>query len=337
MKSTKRNLLTAISIPILLLSACERDSKWAGQEPIKRVSTLSKPIQLQVKKTFNLGNDIFCSNEFDGARLNGVSLTYDTLVTVLITPENTPINGSPWYGFKIWSANSKNIQLRLTYLEGVKHRYNPKISKDGIHWKTIDSTQFISNPELDNEQSAYELGFKVSVSPDTLWISAQELQTSKHNRAWMDELATKEYISVQTIGKSKEGKPIEMLKIGNADDSKMILVLSRQHPPEVTGYFAMKAFVEKLSDNSELAQQFRAKYNTYVIPMVNPDGVDHGHWRHNSGGIDLNRDWETFNQPEVLAIKNFMENKVKESKGKFYFGIDFHSTFHDIYYTIDTT
>lgn len=71
--------------------------------------------------------------------------------------------------------------------------------------------------------------------------------------------------------------------------------------------------------------------------MVNPDGVDNGHWRHNSGGIDLNRDWEDRNQPEVAVIQFFMKNKVAISGGKFYFDVDFHSTFHDIYYTINPT
>jgi hypothetical protein len=68
--------------------------------------------------------------------------------------------------------------------------------------------------------------------------------------------------------------------------------------------------------------------------LVNPDGVDNGHWRHNAGGIDLNRDWEDFNQPETQAIKKFMEDKVAEG-GKFYFDVDFHSTQQDIYYTIN--
>jgi hypothetical protein len=115
----------------------------------------------------------------------------------------------------------------------------------------------------------------------------------------------------------------------------MIMVLSRQHPPEITGYLAMQSFVETLSAENELAEEFRKEYTIYVIPLVNPDGADNGHWRHNAGGIDLNRDWEDFNQPETTLIKNFTQNKLKETGGKFYFGVDFHSTSQDIYYTIN--
>jgi cytosolic carboxypeptidase protein 6 len=147
-------------------------------------------------------------------------------------------------------------------------------------------------------------------------------------------LAEKQFVSMQEIGSSFEGRPINLLQIGNPESKKLMMVLSRQHPPEITGWLAMKWFVETLCEENSVAEKFRDEYCVFVVPMVNPDGVDNGHWRHNSGGIDLNRDWEDFNQPETKAIKHFMEQQVAKG-GKFYFGIDFHSTFEDIYYTID--
>jgi len=332
-KITRASILFAA---IAFLWSCKQDSQWKGQEPIQRVSTLTKPIQLQLKKTFDLGNGIYCSNEFDGARLNGIVLSNDTLVTALITPENTPINESPWYAFKIWSETKQNIYLKLTYLEGVKHRYYPKLSEDGLLWKALDTINyFVDTTGIKEGASPKSISMKLSISPDTLWVAAQELITSRHINKWSEDLVTKPSISISQIGESKEGRPINMLKIGDSDDKKMIIVLSRQHPPEISGYLAMKSFVETLSEDSELTKRFREEYNTYVIPLINPDGVDLGHWRHNVGGIDLNRDWELFNQPEVAAIRDFMQNKIATSGGKFYFGVDFHSTFQDIYYTIN--
>ncbi len=114
----------------------------------------------------------------------------------------------------------------------------------------------------------------------------------------------------------------------------MLLIISRQHPPEVTGYLAMKAFVETICSDHPTAKAFRKAYTTYVVPLVNPDGVDNGHWRHSTAGIDLNRDWINVNQPEVAAIQNFMKEKVANG-GKFFFAVDFHSTWEDIYYTIN--
>jgi hypothetical protein len=152
---------------------------------------------------------------------------------------------------------------------------------------------------------------------------------------WTDKLLANSFVSKSVIGESNEGRPINLLKIGASDDQKMIMTISRQHPPEVTGFLAMQAFIEALCADTDLAKRFRASYNTYVVPLVNPDGADNGHWRHNYGGIDLNRDWENFNQPETRAIRNFMQQKVEETGGKFVFGADFHSTWEDIFYTIN--
>jgi len=322
---------------IPFLWACDFNSRWGGQEYIQKVNTQTLPVQLQVKKTFDLGEGIYCSNDFLGARLNGIVYANDT-ITALITPENTPINPSPWYAFKIWSETKQDVFLKLTYLLNVKHRYYPKLSYDGLNWTNLDSVNYIEGTisEIKNERLLPDyITMKLSIGPDTLWISAQELITSKHVNKWIDKLASKPFISMSQIGKSREGRPIKMLEIGNGNDENMIIVLSRQHPPEVSGYLTMKSFVETISGDTEIAKKFRQVFNTYVIPLVNPDGVDNGCWRHNSGGIDLNRDWEEFNQPETKAIKEFMEKKVATSGGKFYFGVDFHSTWEDIYYIID--
>lgn len=314
---------------------CKTDTKWKGQEPIKKVSTKTVPVQYQLKKTYSLGNGIYCSNNFEGARLNGIVLTQDSLVTALITAENTPINESPWYAFKMWADSTKKIQLKITYSEGVAHRYFPKVSRDGINWKSIDSAFYVvDSVSVSKGESPKYCLTNLTLSADTLWIAGQEIITSEYIDNWSAGLAEKTFVSEQEIGKSFEGRPIHILQIGNPESKKMIMVLSRQHPPEVTGWLAMKWFVETLCQENETAEKFRDEYRIFVAPLVNPDGVDNGHWRHNAGGIDLNRDWEDFNQPETQAIKKFAEEQVADG-GKFYFAVDFHSTQQDIYYTIN--
>tara|TARA_R100001369_G_scaffold67879_1_gene95266 strand:- start:164 stop:454 length:291 start_codon:yes stop_codon:yes gene_type:complete len=88
----------------------------------------SVPIKRQYKGIFYLPNGIHISNDFAGARLSVVALTNNNLVTVLIAPENKPINMSPWYSFKIRSESKKRISLKLTYSDNTFHRYYPKLS-----------------------------------------------------------------------------------------------------------------------------------------------------------------------------------------------------------------
>ncbi|MCF6223725.1 MAG: M14 family metallopeptidase [Flavobacteriaceae bacterium] len=335
-----KNIISLLLSMLFIATVYAQKPKYKGQAPIKQVLTKSKPVQKQWKGTYSFDNDkVYFSNNFEGGRLNGIIKENDSIYTVLITSENTLINISPWYAFKIWSKEKKQIYVNLTYGNGYRHRYYPKLSKNGLQWTALDSINFTEIEKGDKnfglESLALIVQMKLEISSDTLWVSAQELQTSKHVKKWIENLSKKTFISSKTIGFSREGRPLTALTIGKKNSKRMLLVISRQHPPEVTGYLAMKAFVKTISSDTKLAKKFRKKYTTYVVPLMNPDGVDNGFWRHNSGGIDLNRDWTIFNQPETLAVSQFIKEKEHETNGAFYFGIDFHSTWDDIYYTID--
>ena len=325
---------------LFVVSTFAQTEKFKGQPPIKIIPTNSLPVQKQWKGVFKSDDSsVQFSNDFDGARLNGIVKDNDSTYTALITSENTPINISPWYAFKVWAKNSQTIHLNLTYQQGIKHRYYPKLSKDGLGWTPIDSVDYT---EFEKGKAAFGAGslplkvaLRLNVGQDTLWVAGQELRTSIHVKKWTMGLAKKKHVRHQVIGQSTEGRDLHSLSIGREKNKKLIIVISRQHPPEVTGYLAMQPFVETIASDSKLARKFRKKYTVHVMPLMNPDGVDNGHWRHNKGGIDLNRDWSNFNQPETQAVKSFMEEQVNNQGGKFYFGIDFHSTWDDIYYTVD--
>ena len=109
---------------------------------------------------------------------------------------------------------------------------------------------------------------------------------------------------------------------------------ARQHPPEVTGFFALQAFLEELI-KSPLLDDFLDQYSILVYPLLNPDGVDMGHWRHNAGGVDLNRDWAYYRQPETRQVADHIVKMQYESGGKVMLGLDFHSTWEDVFYTQD--
>ncbi|MBS9524549.1 hypothetical protein KIH41_03265 [Litoribacter ruber] len=303
-----------------------------------RTVTISRPVQKQWRGEFEFEKmGVTVSNDFPMGSLNGLFQENDSTLVALITAENTPINESPWYAFQIWAEEEKEIYLRLTYQAGSKHRYYPKISYDGVSWAPLDSANFmvpdsLKNFNFRNRPEAATL--KLAVSPDTLWVAGQEIHDSKRVHSWAEQISSKPFVSMEKIGESLEKREINALTIGNPDKDKMVMVIARQHPPEVTGQLAMQSFVETLVGDSDLAEQFREKFTVLVVPMVNPDGVDNGHWRHNMHGVDLNRDWADYYQPETRAVRDFMHKKAEENNGTFYFGIDFHSTWDDIYYTV---
>ena len=293
------------------------------------VDTRSRPIEYQIKRTFRFPKmGVSVSNEFQGARLNDLTKINDSTLSALISPENYPINMSPWYSFKMWGTGEKNIYLKLNYRHG-RQRYYPKISRNGLLWEPLDSADFLSSLKDTNSF------FRIHLNQDTLWVSAQELMTSTWVTHWINKLSENPFICKQRIGYSTLGKPLMAMVLSESRRPDMLVVLSRQHPPEITGFKEMNAFVETLAGDSRTAKKFRKKFTVLIVPMMNPDGVDNGHWRHSAGGVDLNRDWRFFNQPETSAFRQFVLNEIAKRNGKVWFGVDFHSTQTDLFYLPD--
>ena len=292
------------------------------------VDTKSREIQYEKKQIFSdtIGS-VQVTNNFSAGRLNDFNQIRGNLYTATVTPENTPINMSPWYAFKIWSSEEKNIWVHFVYPHG-GHRYVPKLSSDGENWQPIDNTSFT----FIEDGTAI---MNINVSSDTLWVAAQEIMDSKRISAWCQNVANDERVSFSSIGESKQGRDMFYMDINNGKVKKkdIIAIFSRQHPPEVTGFKAMQSFVEELLSN-EQSEAFFKNYRVVVYPLLNPDGVDLGHWRHNTGGIDLNRDWAYYNQPETRQVADHLVNSVADAKGRMILGLDFHSTQKDVFYTL---
>jgi hypothetical protein len=296
------------------------------------VDTKTRPVTIQEKRVYSVTANISADNQFKGARLNAISENSEGTLVITISPENQPINPSPWYAFRLWSkGEEENRMVRITYPEKVKHRYWPKYSTDGEAWVDMEADMVT----LASDTSYVELN--LTIPTDTIWIAAQPIIHSGHVSDWAKKLDESKYVKRSSAGKSTGGRDLPFLLISNGSlkGKDIIVCFSRQHPPEVTGFLALQGFLSKLIEPSALTDDFFDKYALLVYPLMNPDGVDEGHWRHNLGGIDLNRDWAYYHQLETRTVANHIVKQVKKSKGKIVLGLDFHSTWYDVYYTSD--
>ncbi len=324
-------------LPLLfLLAACSRKMSLKDEfhyDPPGSFVTTDKPITPPVRSSAWLdGADIRLDTDFEGARINDATLDGDSLLDLTIAPERNPVNNSPWYAFRLISERERDLKVRLTYEDG-KHRYVPKISDDGRTWKAI------ARSRMHPDTAAGTLDFQVELDHDTLWIAAQELINTDYIDDWIAVLEERSYVVREIFGRSRQDRPLTAVKIGEDPAAeKYVFIIGRQHPPEVTGSIALEAFVEAIAAQTPLAERFRRSFKTVAVPLMNPDGVDGGHWRNNAGGVDLNRDWHHFNQPETRRARDYFTQLAGGSgkgKGKgAYFAIDFHSTQEDIFYTL---
>jgi predicted deacylase len=172
----------------------------------------------------------------------------------------------------------------------------------------------------------------MDVLPGVLWVAGQELILSNDLYGWARCMAPAAAARESELGRSVGGRPLLAWKLGNDSSRDLVVILGRQHPPEVTGSLALMAFVDTLAGDSEAARRFRRRYQVLVVPLLNPDGVELGHWRCNLNGIDLNRDWVKFSQPETQCVRKEIERLVSAGKRPSLL-LDFHSTNHDVFYT----
>ena len=328
MKSTGQILVlifSYLSLGVLLFS-CISIKKIEFETPVE---TTNKYINEQIKSTFILPDlGVYLSNEFDGARLNGVIKENDSSAIIRFNPENSPINNSPYYAFQTWADTPKTFYYTFQYPLGYKHRYIPKIKRKNS-WNVIDSVDIFKNDTI--------ITIKINLDKTPIIVAAQEIQSSKDVKNWYENLVKDKihFIKIKNIGSSTLGRNLPVLDIykSGKKNKDIIVLLTRQHPPEVTGYYAFQSFLKTIINDSELSNRFLNKYRVLAFPIMNPDGVDLGHWRHNAGGVDLNRDWSKYNQPEIKNAVKYITKTIRKSKSKIILGLDFHSTWYDVFYT----
>lgn len=262
--------------------------------------------------------------DFSSANMASCTVIDERTIEVFLTPEDRPINNSPWYAVRLTPARAGNVRVILRYEEH-PHRYKPKISVDGVSWSVLPDTR------VDVKAAGYRVSVKVALDDEAIFLSGQELFTNAAHEAAIDAHAEKSYVNATEIGQSIEGRRIRRMRTDATIDSpQTVMLVGRQHPPEVTGALAMNSFTEEVLGTSDLAEQFRATFDLVIIPNLNPDGVEHGHWRHNMAGIDLNRDWGPFTQPETQAAKSVIDEIDAPGLALF---LDFHSTRKNVFYT----
>ena len=256
--------------------------------------------------------------DFEGAPASSCAVVGEREFAVLVTPEHAPpINPSPWYAFRYESAGDAPVTVTLRYLGGA-HRYPPKWS-DG---RTLAAVPV--------DVSADGLSATMRLPPGRGQITAQELvlpgDASADLKRWGAVVGATSF----TLGTSHDGRPIEAIRLGRADAPRLVVLLGRQHPPEVTGAIALRAFADALAEIFARDPALGQRTQILIVPMLNPDGAVRGHWRANRGAVDLNRDWGEFTQPETRSVKRWLDALPPSVRPAAM--IDFHSTARNLFY-----
>lgn len=108
--------------------------------------------------------------------------------------------------------------------------------------------------------------------------------------------------SLALEGSSAEGRRLAVLKVGSGP--VRVLVWSQMHGDEPTATCALLDVLSYLgrSGGSGAVKSLLSRLTIYLLPMLNPDGVERG-TRRNAQGIDINRDALRLQTPEGRFLK----------------------------------
>lgn len=275
------------------------------------------------------------TQDFPGAPRSDCTRLGPARFELRIEPEARPINPSPWYAFdlhRVSGAPQSEAEVILNYA-AARHRYAPR-RRTAQGWALLGEAAVTL---LDKDERRASVSISLPDPGGDVRIAAQEVLPAAERRAWREAYAARTDFELVEIGRSVQGRPIEALRRPAArPDAPVIIVLGGQHPPEVPGVLGHRAFLDQLDDADARRPGALDAVHWLVIPALNPDGADAGHWRLNAGLVDLNRDWGPFTQPETRAAQAAIEAAL-DGAGPSLILLDFHATRRDVLYVPEGT
>jgi hypothetical protein len=114
-------------------------------------------------------------------------------------------------------------------------------------------------------------------------------------------------VAIDSIGKTVEGRSLEVVRIGDPRAAHRVFLRARAHPWEAGSSWVAQGLIHRLLADDALSRKCLDRYCVYIMPLANKDGVARGRTRFNLRGKDLNRDWDKPADPQLCPENYFLE------------------------------
>jgi len=249
--------------------------------------------------------------EFDAEGTLQIFLIYDH-------ERSSPNRAAGHFYFKIVGKPNAAVSLELKNLNNVwngnaasvaPELKSAVVSDDGRSWSSM-ATSVSADNRVTMELTLAGTG--------ELYVARIEPYRVSDLDRLIETIGKHASVKVTSIGKTCEGRTLEILQIGNADAPYRVFLRARAHPWEAGGNWILEGLIERLLQADAVAIRCLEKYCVYILPMANKDGVARGRTRFNLQGKDLNRNWDkpadASLSPENAALEKWLESMIERGK-----------------------
>jgi Zinc carboxypeptidase len=298
-----------LALAVVLLTGSGRAEPVGGTLPSKAAPTetafapLSPPAGLEyIHTSFENASPLWYDFGTNGT-IN-VHLLYDH-------ERSSPNRAAGHFHFLVQAKPESELTFEFKNLDNVWNgRYGSVANElkaavtsiDGIHWTPVALRALPGN----------RVQLTVRMPGPKLYIARVEPYRLSNLEQLLASIRTNPLVQIQTIGKTVQGRPLEILRFGNPKAPHRIFFRARAHAWEAGSSWVVDGFIRRFLAEDDLARAAQQSYRAYVLPMANKDGVAAGRTRFNFQGKDLNRDWDKPTDP-VLAPENYALERWLES------------------------
>jgi hypothetical protein len=178
------------------------------------------------------------------------------------------------------------------------------VSTDGRRWTSVPTRTLAGD----------RIQVDIEMPGPQLYLARVEPYRISDLDRWLSALRGNSSVSVESIGKTVQGRDLEIVRLGNPRAPHRVFLRARAHPWEAGGNWVVEGLTERLLKGDAEASRDLERYCVYIQPMANKDGVARGGTRFNVLGKDLNRDWDKPANPQLApenaALERWLETMI---------------------------
>ena len=267
---------------------------------------------------FENASPVWCDAAGDGA--TRVHLLYDH-------ERETPNRAAGHIHIRLEAAPGSRHTLEFVNLDNVwngrpgsvaREMKSLMVSPDGREWRAVATEALPTN----------RVRLTVEMPGPQLYVARVEPYRLSDLDRLLARLRASPHAAVETIGRTAEGRELEIVRIGREQAPRRVFLRARAHPWESGGNWVLEGLFERLLAGDAAAGRFLQRYCVYALPIANKDGVARGLTRFNARGKDLNRNWDRPADPELApenaALEAWLEAQLRAGRRPD-LAIDFHN------------